>query len=382
MKITVSKKDLLRGITRTHAIADRKASMTMLANVLLEVDAGGAIRFSATDSYLSASTSVSPEGAAEGASSGAIALPAKSFFDVVKTLPDAPISLEAQPDHSVHIRFETKSKTSGDSQSDIKLFGMDPADFPRLPAIGEATTYAVDAAALSDLIAKTSYCMSTDETRPWLAGTLLELSEGTLRAVATDGHRLSMSERKLGLEGGFKAIVPSRGVLEIKKLLDEAKAAGSTHVHLAITGEHVFAWRDDTRIAVRLAEGKFPPFSQVIPKKNRFRSIVFDRSKLIESLRRVAVVSGSSAVRVVLDASGMRLSGESISVGSAQEYLAVAHLGGEVKFSLSAKYFADALGAIGCDEVALETNGELDPVVVKPSHGDDVSLAVVMPMRA
>lgn len=374
MKFSTTKKALLRAVSLTHSVAERKSPMPLLANILVSVDADGKLRLQATDTYVGASAIAD----VEASQPGSVAVPAKTLYDVVKSLPDGDLQWSLSSSTAIQI-------VSGRAR--FKLQCLEPVDFPPLPDVVPEAYASLHVATLADMIAKVSHAMSSDDTRSQLASALLESDGRVMRMVATDGHRMSVIERKidvpisfhLSLHSTYEAI-PSRGLVEIKRLLGDAKGDPDARVDVAFKSGHVFVRRSDARISVKLGDsGGFPPYKQLIPKSHDKRPIC-SRTDLMNALRRVALVASSGA-RLSLSSGSLRIAAENADL-QLDEPLNADYDGVAFEIGLNAKYFLDALSAISCEDVALEMGGSLDPIVVRPRVDvDGMDLAVIMPMR-
>src|SRR5687768_10883141 len=208
MELTISKRNFLRGLARTHAVADRKSSMPILSNILLSTDGPSTLRFSATDLYLGVSATTE----AQVRKGGTVAVSARTLFDIVKNLPEGEVQLSVGANHAAEIKV---------GKVRYRIPGMPGEDFPPLPVAGDASFAAIEGDVIGALIAKTHYSMSTDDTRPHLAGALFEGDGKVVRMVTTDGHRLSKAEHKN--DGGamlnFSMLVPAKGINELKRVI-------------------------------------------------------------------------------------------------------------------------------------------------------------------
>jgi DNA polymerase III subunit beta len=376
MELTIGKRDFLRGLARTHAVADRKSSMPMLSNVLLSAEDTHALRLAATDLYLGI-TARAPSSIARG---GSVAISARTLFDIVKNLPEGEVSLQVGENHAVELRC---------GKVRYKIPGMPGDDFPPLPMAEPAAYSEIDARVLGDLIALTQYSMSTDDTRPHLAGALFEGDGKTVRMVTTDGHRLSKAERKLGDGVGmlnFSMLVPHKGVGELRRLIDDARSGdkedGPLALGIATTGGNAFFRRDDIQLSIKLVDEQFPPYAKVIPQQQS-RRVVAPRVALVDALRRISLVASdkSGGVRLSIAPGSLSITSENPDVGEGSEDLDVDFAGEPLVIGFNARYLLDALGALTEDEVALELSGELDPGMVKPVGSDYDFVGVIMPMR-
>jgi DNA polymerase-3 subunit beta len=376
MELTIDKQQFLRGLARTHGVADRKSSMHILSNVLLTAEGPDRLRLSATDLYLGV-TAVVPANIKKG---GSIAVSARTLFDIVKNLPDGEVSWTLSDSHAVELRC---------GKVRYRIPAMPGEDFPPLPNPGDADFAHLDASLLSELIALTHYSMSHDDTRPHLAGSLFEGDGKAVRMVTTDGHRLSKAEHKTSGKGAmmnFSMLVPHKGINELKRLLDDVKSAKgkdeTTTVGIATAGGNAFFVRDDLCLSVKLADENFPPYNKVIPSKQS-RTVIAARGPLVEALRRISLVANdkSGGVQLVIEPGMLRLQSQNPEVGEGSEEVDVDYAGEGLRIGFNARYLLDALSALPYDEVAIELSGERDPGVLKPVGDNADFIGVIMPMR-
>jgi DNA polymerase-3 subunit beta len=377
MHLVIHKRNFLRSLARTHSVADRKSSMPILSNILLSTEGPKTLRLAATDLYLSVSSTAN----AEVKQGGTIALAARTLFDIVKSLPEGELSLQVVGNHAAEIR-------SGKVR--FKIPGMPGQDFPSLPSAGGAEFAALEAEDLGRALSLTHYSMSADETRPHLACALFEGDGKIVRMVTTDGHRLSKAEFKQA-EGkkalSFSMLVPSKGIAELRRLVDEAKADRAktedtpSTIDVATAGGSAFFRRDDALLSVKLVDEQFPPYGKVIPSSPS-RKIGVARAVLSEALRRIALVASdkSGAVRFNAEPGVLRITSENPDVGEGAEELDVDFAGEAIEIGFNARYVLDVLGALVEDDVKLELGGQLDPGVIRPVGPTDF-VGVIMPMR-
>ena len=380
MELTIDKQQFLRGLARTHGVADRKSSMHILSNVLLTAEGPDRLRLSATDLYLGV-TAVVPANIKEG---GTIAVAARTLFDIVKNLPEGEVSWKLSDSHAVELRC---------GKVRYRIPAMPGEDFPPLPNPGDADVAHLGAGVLADLISLTQYSMSHDDTRPHLAGTLFEGDGKVVRMVTTDGHRLSKAEHKTGGKGSmmnFSMLVPHKGISELKRLLDDVKAGKGkgkgedavATIGIATAGGNAFFVREDLCLSVRLADENFPPYNKVIPSKQS-RTVIAARGPLVEALKRISLVANdkSGGVQLMIEPGLLRLQSQNPEVGEGSEEVDVDYAGDELKIGFNARYLLDALSALPHDEIAIELSGERDPGVLKPVGDNSEFIGVIMPMR-
>ncbi len=377
MEIRITKKSLAAALARTSSIADRKSSMQIISNVLIEAGEENRVRISATDLNLFA-TGMFP---AEVLETGAITVPAKTIYDVVRNMEEGVITLKTEGDQVRIIGGRTN----------FQLLVMPAEDFPVIPELTNVTFFEMDTRLLSRMIEQTSFSISSDETRPHLNGALFQGDGKNLRMVTTDGHRLSKVEFRVDESGfyNFSMIIPNKAISEIKRLVDDEEG----NISLGVRDGSVFLRRtlelekdsDDVLtsefvLVSKLIEEEFPPYDQVIPKSND-RTVVISRQPLLDALRRVTVVSEEKTlgVRLELTEGALEIDTNNPSVGQGSEQLDVAYDGENLAIGFNARYFIDVLNVLKDDEIKVELSGPLDPVVVRDPG--DLFIGVVMPMR-
>jgi DNA polymerase-3 subunit beta len=379
MELVAPKKNLLRLLQRCQGVADKKSTMPVLANVHLDAR-GHLLHVAATDLFLSVSGSLE----AEIAKPGAVAVPARDLFERVRHMPDGPIQF------AVGEGSATTLKALGTARR-YTLHGLPGRDFPPLPQPTEgAASFELPVEALSQLIARTHFSISTDETRAYLNSALFECRAGRVRMVTTDGHRLSKAEIVVdGLKAETTMLVPHKAVVELRKLLDEVtEERGDTPVSILQAGPSAFFRLLGVQLSVKLVDAQFPPYDAVIPALTD-RAVRTPRVPFGDALRAVSLAASerTGGVKLALSKGTLRISSESPESGAGFDEITVDYTGPELAVGFNAKYILDVLGAIDDDEVTLGLSGELDPAVLKPAGSDpagtprDDYIAVVMPMR-
>lgn len=378
MEFVLNKRDFVKGLSRVQAVADKKSPMPILMNVLIAADSSGNVRLAATDLLLSVTGTLR----ADVRKGGSVALPARHVFETVKALPDGEVTVSVAQNYSARIR-------GGKRRFD--LVGMPGEDFPSLPDVGRVPMVQVPVDDLGDLIALTSFSMSTDDTRPHLAAALFEMSGDILRMVTTDGHRLSKAERKIpGMSASNKLLIPAKGIHELKRIVDEIRAEKGEKkdtgpVTLAVGAASsqgpVFFQRDGMTLSSKLVDAAFPSYEQVIPTSTD-RTAQMSRAGLLDALRAVSLVAADRTSGVKLQLSGTRVvvSSDNPDVGAGMDEIDAELSGADLTIGFNSKYLIDVLNALTTDRVALDLSGELDPGLVRPVGRDDF-IGVIMPMR-
>jgi DNA polymerase-3 subunit beta len=340
--------------------------MPVLSNVLVRAERSAGLTVSAFDTEIA----LTSQHRCEVLKDGLVALPARHLYDIVRSLGESEVLLKA---HGSQVELR-----SGAAR--FRVVCSPAEDFPALPSPGDAALVEIPADLLALMIERTSFAISLDETRYNLGGIYVEQDKSELKMVATDGHRLALIERELSgnLNLGQGVIVPRKGLLELRRLLGEEEAGSC---RLGFTKGSVVFRRDGLQMVMRLLDGQFPDYRQVIPKEGS-RLVRMSRQKLLESLKRVSLLSTdkSYGVKLELAPEKLTLSSQNPDLGEAQEEVEASVTGGALKIGFNARYLIDVLAVLSCDEVQLGLSDELSPGVIRPV-GEAGYLAVVMPMR-
>ncbi len=373
MEFKTNRKQFLDAISWTQSVVERKTTMPVLSNALLEAK-NGKVHVTATDLEVGVITQADANVLQEGK----FCVLAKSLYDLIKEFPSEEIHIKKKDQNRLEISSE---------KSQFKIAGLPPEEFPNLPVIDEKNSYSLPANGLKEMLDKTSFAISSDESRYNLHGVYLEkVNENGLRMVATDGHRLSYVERELGqkvdLEKGV--IVPKKGVYELKRLVgssDSIEQDNDDLVNLVIDGRNLIAKRRGVTLVSRLVDGDFPDYQAVIPKKQD-KYLIVDKDSLIGALRRVSVLVSDKTrgIKFSLSNGTLELSASNPDLGEAREELSADYKGERLNIGFNARYFLDVLAVLKDEKVIIEINGESGPSVIR-SEFDRGFLSVIMPMR-
>lgn len=364
MKFGIDKQEFLKGLRLAQSIADRKSTMPMLANVLLKTSGKDSLLVAATDLTVSLSATLS----CEADEPGGLTVGAKPLHDIVSNLPGDKVTLEKKENNWAEIRA---------GRVKYKLVGMPDRDFPKIPDHRELSFAEVSSDVLREMIDRTLFSVCNDETRFHLNGVLLEVEKEHARMVSTDGHRLSKVERTIkgipNLASGV--IIPKKGIVELKKLLDAADTC-----QFAIKSPYVFVAVGEIAMATKLIDSQFPPYDQVIPKKHE-KQATLDRGELLSALKRALLMSSDTrGVKFSLCDGTLTMTSDNPDLGEVREEIEAEYEGEELTIGFNPKYVVDLLSQMTSEKVNLELTGELDPGVLRPAS-DEEYLGVVMPMR-
>lgn len=371
MELTVRKSDLLRELQLFQGIVERKNTIPILANVLIKADKNGGVDLVATDlevglrSHCKASV-------AEG---GSLTLPAKKLYEIVRALPDTDIKIKEGAKGAVRVAAE---------KFNSRMQTLPRDDFPTLPeSVEQTTSVMLPRASLKEMVTKTQFASTGEDTRYFLNGALLVLESGRMSLVATDGHRLALvsTERETGDDGEaeIQAILPKKTLWELARLLGD----GEDNVCYTCGENHLFFDIDGRQLISRVIDAQFPAYDRVIPKGND-KAIEFERDRLTSAVKRVALLSSerSRVVKFQIEAGKVDVASSSPEVGEATEALAVEYSGSALEICFNAQYVLDFLGVVDTDSVLLEFKDEMSQAVMKPVGSDGCEYTyVIMPMR-
>src|SRR5277367_3608069 len=369
MEITVSKFELLRELTATQGVVERKTTIPILSNYLFEA-AGDKLSLTATDLDLSLRTSCTAKVKKEGACT----IPARKLYDYVKLLPDADITIRLLDNHWVSIRC---------GRSNTKMVGMAKANFPSLPVFPSVGAIKIPAAVLRSMIAKTGFAIASEESRYTLNGALMVLKPESITMVATDGHRLAHVERAgekfEGVSGEMKTLIPKKAMDELKSLLDSDVET----IDFAKDESTLFFRVGPRLLTSRQLTGQFPNYEAVLPK-DITKSINLHGDELAAAISRVAQFADerSRAVRVRLEKGELKLSASSTETGESEDSIEVAYDGEPMAIGFNAQYLMDFIKATGSCDVKLELKDAQSAGQLRPAEAEDYKYRyIVMPMR-
>jgi DNA polymerase-3 subunit beta len=375
MELKIATTELSKALGRSQGIVEKKSTMPILSHVLLEAKKGQLV-VSATDLDLAVSSEHEKD--CEIQKEGSVAVSARHLYEIVRALPEQQVTLKKAHNNYLEVK-------SGPSE--FRIVGLPAEDFPALPRFEKVPFADVDAAALLDMIERTFFAVSTDETRYNLNGVYFEPSAEALRLVATDGHRLSLVERKMGATFGLKrgVILPKKGLQELRKLLGEAAESGEEkpETKLGFVENSAIVRRPGVVLSMRLIEGLFPDYRQVIPKAGE-KVLRLGRERFQETLRRVSLLSSDKAhaVKLELGKGTLRVLSQNPDLGEAKEEVPVEYAGEPLKIGFNARYILDVLQVLRSKDLAFELADDLSPGVIRGAdEADEGFTAVVMPMR-
>ncbi len=364
MKFSAARETLLKPLQTVVGVVERRQTMPILSNVLLSLQ-GSKLSITATDLEVE----MVAEAEVKGDGTGDITVPGRKLHDIFRALPEGA---------SVEISLNGDRLTVKAGRSRFTLSTLRAADFPTIDEIGAKQTLRLNRGDLRRLVEKTHFSMAQQDVRYYLNGLLLETEKKRLRAVATDGHRLALSEVELlgAATRDEQLIVPRKGVLELSRLLD-----GDGEVQLALGANHVRVQLEGIRLTSKLIDGRFPEYARVVPNQPK-NVIKADRNLFRQALQRTAILSNEKyrGVRLELSPNSVILQANNPEQEEAVETLEVEYSGDAMEIGFNVNYLLDALAAVDSEQVEFGVTDSNSSCLIREPGGDH-SKFVVMPMR-
>ncbi len=366
MKFTISRESLLKPLQVVSGVVEKRQTLPILANVLLHVEKG-VLTLTGTDLEVELTAKVTVENGEEGE----VTIPARKFSDICRALPDQAI-LEVSVDGDKAAIRAGKSRFS--------LSTLPATEYPATEGVNGAFSFEVGQSTLKSLIENTHFCMANQDVRYYLNGMLLEIKGGILRTVATDGHRLAISEMECADVVGEEkqVIVPRKGVMELSKLLPGDEGSACTVV---VSANHIRVTAGDTVMTSKLVDGRFPDYERVVPKGGD-KKVVADCGLLRQALQRTAILSNEKyrGIRLQFSENVLKATVNNPEQEEAEEEIGVDYQGPEFEIGFNVAYVLDALAVVKTEKVLLTMTDANSSCLIK-GVGEESSRYVVMPMR-
>jgi DNA polymerase III subunit beta len=374
MQVRVATEKIRNAINKILSVVDKKNSRPILTYTLISAEKG-MLEFSATDLEVSSKVKLKANITEEGS----FCVNAKNLSDILRELPNNELELVIDDSENV------LKINCGDIHFTLLIYRND--DFPKLSFVNDKNEFEIPARKILDIINKTSYAISNDETRLYLSGLFLQEVDSKLRAVATDGHRLSLLDTEMkdldresqveNLVNGI--IIPRKGVFELKKI---AENYVDNSLKLSVDDSFIYVnANDEYFLSIRLIAREYPKYQAVIPAKTSF-TLTADRNSFFDAVRRIKIMSNekSNGVRVKVGERELLIMANHPSLGDARETIPVDYNGKEMEIGFNAKYLIDTLSTIQEGEISFELNNELSPIVIK-SGAEPNYLGIIMPLK-
>ncbi len=370
MEFLIEKEEFLKGLSRIQNVVEKRVAMPILSNALIE-SKGEGISITATDLEIGVQGFYLAKILREGRST----LSAKKMFEVVKELPEKEVLFRLTENQWVEVIC---------GKASFKIMGLSAETFPSLPTYEEEGFFSLQGEIFREMIERTIYAVSTDESRYNLRGLFLiqwkgEKEQG-LRMVSTDGYRISIIDRPMGAEikGLEKGILlPKKGMSELNRLITEE---GET-IEVKLKNNNFIVRKEKVILIMRLLDAEFPDYQQVIPIKTKKKTRM-NRENLINSLKRVSLFSSEKTrgVKFHFGQGFLQLSSYNPEIGEAKEEIAIDFRGEELIAGFNARFILETLGSLTSEEVDLEMEDEKKPAILRPTN-DSQHTCIIMPMR-
>jgi len=365
MKTTIKREDLLNPLQQVIGAVERRQTLPILGNVLLK-STGGDLSLTATDLEIEMVATLQ----ADSSEDFQTTIPARKLLDISKALPE-----EASINFSID--ENRVSLTSGRSR--FTLASLPARDFPGLDDIEEQQSFMIPQNRLKGLFDKTAFAMAQQDVRYYLNGILMEISPGKLKLVATDGHRLALSEVELdsGVDEDRQIIIPRKAVLELSRLLD----SGDSSAKCILSQNHLRLETGSLVFTSKLIDGKFPDYQRVIPVDGN-KTMEVERETLKQSMSRIAILSNEKyrGIRLTLSSGNLSIQANNPDQEEAEEELPVEYQESDMEIGFNVTYLIDVLNVLDSEKVQIKLKDSNSSAIISDSR-DSTSLYVVMPMR-
>src|ERR1043166_7025359 len=368
MQFVIARSALQKELSFVQGVVERKNTIPVLANILIESAGENAIRISGTDLDVTIRCDADAESIK---TQGAICVQARKLFDIARLLPDAPVTFKREENDWVTVEC---------ARSKFRLPGISKDTFPELPGF-KSTPLKLPAAALKLLIDRTIFAITQEEGRYTLSGAKFELAGDGVKMVTTDGHRLAFAATATGVSENtdLDVLIPRKTLSELTKLTNDFDG----DINLGADENHVYFQVGSRLLISRMLSGQFPNYEMVMPKNND-RSATFDTGALSQAVRRVSLMADdrSHAIRFHLSKEQLLISAQNSDEGEARETLESDYAGDETDIGFNAQYLQDFLNVVGSEKVAFEFKDGNSQAQLRPvSDNSDDYKYIVMPMR-
>jgi len=375
MNFEIDKKEFMKGLGVMQSVAGRKTTLPILSHILLEWEKNS-LHLTGTD----LETGIREELMATIHQEGKASISAKKIYEIVRELPEETIHIQKKENHWIALQC---------GKSIFNVAGLDPEEFPSLPTYQEEHFATISTRLIREMIEKTVFAAANEESRYHLNGILFSQSKQggkeMLRMVATDGHRLSLVDREnqaiRGIDKGV--ILPKKGILELKKIIGDQD--GEEELKIYFNATHGFFKMGRSLMVIRLIDGEFPEYEQVVPKGND-KKLVMAKEKIYSSLKRVSTMASEKmeGVKFSLKNNSVEMSSYHQDFGDAKEEVEIVYEGPPFEVGFNARYLMEALTVIDTEEVLMELKDEGNPGILRPSpstSGPSNQFCIIMPMR-
>ncbi len=365
MKFTIDRESFLKPLQQVIGVVERRQTLPVLGNLLINASTDR-LKLTATDLEVEIQAGAS----AKIEESGEITLPARKLIDICKALPE---------NASIQVSIKDQKAQIRSGKSRFSLSTLPATDFPLVEKINGDSKFALTQGQLKEVIDRTQFSMAQQDVRYYLNGLMLEMGNGFLRAVATDGHRLALCDMPVEIQtdNPRQVIVPRKGIQELQRLLDDSEAA----VSVELGANHIRLIAGDVCFTSKLVDGRFPDYDRVLPKGGD-KLVVADRDLFRQALSRTSILSNEKyrGIRLNLEKNNIKIQAHNPEQEEADEEFEVDYSGGELEIGFNVTYLLDVLAAVRSDNVEIVLGDSNSSCLIK-QPGTDQYRYVVMPMR-
>lgn len=368
MKFICSQQILSKALNTVSKAVSSKTTIPILKGIMLQTSADGTLTLSASDLELSIEKKIDVQVESEGS----IVVFSKLFGDIIRKLPNEEILIEEKENNTVLIKT---------SSSEFTIVGIETDEFPELKELDEVTgTITFEKQIFKDMVRKTSFSASVDETRGVIVGVLLEIEPDSVNMVALDGFRMAVTRQAMEHDQADKIIIPAKILNEVNKILSESEEEEGS-IQLIMGRKQAVALMDSTKIVIRLLEGEFIKYKDIIPQVSP-TTVHIGRTALLNSIERASLLAKegkNNLIKLTLTNNLVTITSRS-DEGNVKEELIMEKTGEDLEIGFNSKYVIDVLKAIDDDEIKMEFNSSTTPCLVRPIEGNSFEY-LILPVR-
>ena len=366
MKFSIQREDILKPLQAISGVVERRQTLPVLSNVLLNID-NSSLMLSGTDLEVE----LKVETPIDATVTGDITLPARKFLDICRALPDGA---------NIEISIEGERANLRSGKSRFTLSTLPASEFPNMESVQGLTEFSIPQSSLKELIDKTQFSMAQQDVRYYLNGLMLEISNNTLRSVATDGHRLALCEMPCNIDTSEtrQIIIPRKGVGELSRLLEDS----DSEAHVRIGTNHIRVTLPNFTFTSKLIDGRFPDYQRVVPQ-DCDKAAIADRDTIRSSLTRASILSNEKyrGIRLQLNSGSITVMANNPELEEAEEEFEVEYSGTPLEIGFNVTYIIDALNVLTDSSVVLNFSDANSSCLISGNVEGSNCKYVVMPMR-